>query len=109
MDLEVRKDVAFNTTYSRWVKDDIDAFERQMSKARIKKDGYFYKNDYTRLVAWAGYAFHSIAHFFVFTDEMRDEQSALLRALESLPAEQFKVFASLIFEPYKDINPIQHW
>lgn len=63
MDLEVRKDVAFNTTYSRWVKDDIDAFERQMSKARIKKDGYFYKNDYARLVAWAGYAFNSIAHF----------------------------------------------
>ena len=109
MDLEVRKDVAFNATYARWVKDDINTFERLLAKARIKKDGYFYKNDYARLVAWIDYAFHSIARYFIFTDEIRDEQSALLRALESLPAEQFKAFASLIFEPYKDINPIENW
>ena len=43
MDLEVRKDRAFSVVYARWVKDDINAFEREMAKARIKKDGYFYK------------------------------------------------------------------
>ena len=36
MDLEVRKDRAFSDIYAVWVKDDINAFEREMAKARIK-------------------------------------------------------------------------
>ena len=107
MDLEVRKDRAFNGIYAVWVKDDINAFEREMAKARIKKDGYFYKNDRARLFARANFAFHSLVNYFIFTDEMRDEHNALVRALETLNAEQFKTFASLIIEPYKDINPIE--
>lgn len=107
MDLEVRKDVAsFNSTYARWVKGDIYALERQIAKARIKKDGYFYKNDYSRLVVWTKCAFATIANYFIFTDEMCDERDSLIRALETLNAEQFKAVALLIIEPYKDINPI---
>ena len=107
MDLEVRKDRAFSDIYAHWVKDDINAFEREMAKARIKKDGYFYKNDRARLFAWANSVFHSLADYFIFTDEMCDEHNALVRALETLNAEQFKAVASLIIEPYKDINPIE--
>lgn len=107
MDLEVRKDRAFSDIYAVWVKDDINAFEREMAKARIKKDGYFYKNDRARLFARANFAFHSLVNYFIFTDEMCDECKALGRALETLNAEQFKTFASLIIEPYKDINPIE--
>ena len=107
MDLEVRKDVAsFNSTYASWVKDDIDALERQIAKARIKKDGYFYKSDYGRLVVWTKCAFATIAHYFIFTDEMRDEHDSLIRALETLNAEQFKAIASLIMSTYKDVHPI---
>ena len=58
MDLEVRKDRAFSDIYAVWVKDDINAFEREMAKARIKKDGYFYKNDRARLFVRASLAFH---------------------------------------------------
>ena len=100
MDLEVRKDRAFSDIYAVWVKEDINAFEREMAKARIKKDGYFYKNDRARLFVRASLAFHSLINYFIFTDEM-------FRALETLNAEQFKTFASLIIEPYKDINPIE--
>lgn len=107
MDLEVRKDRAFSDIYAVWVKDDINAFEREMAKARIKKDGYFYKSNYGRLAVWTKCAFATIAHYFIFTDEMRDERDSLIRALETLNAEQFKTFASLIIEPYKDINPIE--
>ena len=107
MDLEVRKDVAsFNSTYARWVKDDIDALERQIAKARIKKDGYFYKSDYERLVVWTKCVFATIANYFIFADEMCDERDSLIRALETFNAEQFKAVALLIIEPYKDINPI---
>ena len=75
--------------------------------ARIKKDGYFYKNDRARLFVRANLAFHSLLNYFIFTDEMFDERNTLVRALETLNAEQFKAFASLIIEPYKDINPIE--
>lgn len=107
MDLEVRKDRTFSDIYAHWVEDDINAFEREMAKARIKKDGYFYKNDRARLFARANFAFHSLVNYFIFTDEMCDERNALVRALETLNAEQFKAVASLIIEPYKDINPIE--
>lgn len=107
MDLEVRKDRTFSDIYAVWVKDDINAFECAMAKARIKKDGYFYKNDRARLFVRASLAFHSLINYFIFTDEMFDERNALVRALETLNAEQFKTFASLIIEPYKDINPIE--
>ena len=107
MDLEVRKDRAFSDIYAVWVKDDINAFEREMAKARIKKDGYFYKNDRARLFARANFAFRSLVNYFIFTDEMYDERNALVRALETLNAEQFKAVASLIIEPYKNINPIE--
>lgn len=107
MDLEVRKDRTFSDIYAHWVEDDINAFEREMAKARIKKDGYFYKNDRARLFVRANFAFRSLVNYFIFTDEMYDERNALVRALETLNAEQFKAFASLIIEPYKNINPIE--
>lgn len=107
MDLEVRKNIlSFNSTYARWVKDDMNTLERQIAKARIKKDGYFYKNDYARLIALTKCAFATIANYFIFTNEMCDERDTLIRALATLNAEQFKAVASLIIEPYKDINPI---
>lgn len=108
MELERKNKSGYGNTYSRWVKESFELLERKITNARIRKDGYFYKNDSERIVQFIDYAFHSLDSYFVITAEIADERETFSRMLETLPAEQFKQFALVIIEPYKTIIPIEN-
>lgn len=108
MELEVKNKEASGKTFSRWVKETFELLEGKVSHSRVKKDGNFYKNDYERIITFIEYAFNTVSNYFIITAEIMDERDTLMRMLETLPAEQFKQFALVIIEPYKDITPIEN-
>lgn len=109
MDMVIReKDRgSWGTTMAGWVRDDVARLEMWINRARVKKDGYFYKYDYQRISYNITYMFTGVSNYFIADEDIWEERDTLCRMLDTLPAEQFKSFASIMLEPYKNINPIE--
>jgi len=90
------------------VRDDVKRLETWITRARVKKDGFFYKYDYQRISYNITYMFTGVSDYFITDDTVLEERDTLRRMLDTLPAEQFKAFANIMLEPYKNINPIEN-
>ena len=74
-------------------------------KARIKKDGTFYKNDKELINDSIITFYHAlIRRFEVDMATVEDEEATVLRMLDTLPAEKFRYFAEIAFEPYINLE-----
>lgn len=98
----------WGTTMAGWVRDDVVRLEMWINRARVKKDGHFYKYDCQRISYNITYMFTGVSSYFIVDDDVWEERDILHRMLDTLSAEQFKSFATIMLEPYKNINPIEN-
>lgn len=88
-----------------WTRGEFEDLLHSTQKARIKKDGTFYKNDKELINDSIITFYHAlIRRFEVDVAMIEDEEATVLRMLNSLPAEQFRTFAEITFEPYINLE-----
>ena len=93
------------TTFIDWTKREFEDLLCRTQHARIKKDGTFYKNDKELINDSIITFYHAlIRRFEVDVAMIEDEEATVLRMLNSLPAEQFRTFAEIAFEPYINLE-----
>lgn len=108
MTLTVREELKSHfpgTTVAGWTKRDFEDLLHKTQNARIKKDGTFYKHD-KNLINDFIIAFYRalIRRFEVDVAMIEDEKATVLRMLDILPAEKFRYFAEIAFEPYINLE-----
>ena len=88
-----------------WTRGEFKDLLHRTQKARIKKDGTFYKND-KELINDSIIAFYHalIRQFEVDVAMIEDEEATVLRMLDTLPAEKFLYFAEITFKPYINLE-----
>lgn len=108
MTLTVREELKSRlseTTFIGWTKREFEDLLCRTQHARIKKDGTFYKND-KNLINDSIITFYRalIKRFEVDVAMIEDEKATVLRMLDTLPAEKFRDFAEITFEPYINLE-----
>ena len=93
------------TNVAGWTKRDFEDLLHKTQNARIKKDGTFYKYD-KQLINDCVITFYRalIRRFEVDVAMVEDEKATVLRMLDTLPAEKFRYFAEIAFEPYINLE-----
>lgn len=108
MTLTVREELKSSfpeTTFIGWTKTAFEDVLCRTKHAKIKKDGTFYKNDKNLINNFIITSYNSlIRRFEVDVAMVEDEKATVLRMLNSLPAEQFRTFAEITFEPYINLE-----
>lgn len=88
-----------------WTKSEFKELIRLTKKARVKKDGTFYKRDKEVINDKTVAYYRALWGRFELDKAMiEDERATVLRMLHSLPAEQFRNFAEITFEPYVNLE-----
>lgn len=108
MILEIKKERKDEWTakyFVGWTKSEFEELVRFTKRARVKKDGTFYKRDKEMIND------KTIAYYRAFMGRfeldkvmIEDERDTVLRMLHSLPAEQFRNFAEITFDPYANLE-----
>ena len=108
MTLTVRKELKSRfpeMTLIGWTRGEFEDLLHRTQKARIKKDGTFYKNDKNLINNFIITAYNALISRFELDRAMiEDELATVIRMLNSLPAEQFRTFAEITFEPYINLE-----
>lgn len=96
--------------FVKWTKSEFGSLLHYTQKStKIKKDGHFYKRDMENLNYYIDNLYRAlIGRFDVDEDMMRDERDTVLRMLKTLPAEQFRAFAEITFEPYVNLEEVDY-
>ena len=93
------------TTFIDWTKREFEDLLCRTQHARIKKDGTFYKNDKNLINNFIITSYNAlIRRFEVDVAMIEDERATVLRMLDTLPAEKFRYFAEIAFEPYINLG-----
>ena len=93
------------TTLTGWTKREFEDLLCRTQHARIKKDGTFYKNDKNLINNFIITYYNAlIRRFEVDVAMVEDEEATVLRMLDTLPAEKFRAFAEIAFEPYINLE-----
>lgn len=88
-----------------WTRSEFEDLLHSTQNARIKKDGTFYKNDKELINDSIITFYHAlIRRFEVDMATVEDEEATVLRMLDTLPAEKFRYFAEITFEPYINLE-----
>ena len=88
-----------------WTRSEFESLLHRTQNARIKKDGTFYKNDKNLINYFINTFYRAlIRRFEVDVAMIEDEEATALRMLNSLPAEKFRYFAEIAFEPYINLE-----
>lgn len=88
-----------------WTRNEFEDLLHSTQNARIKKDGTFYKNDKELINDSIITFYHAlIRRFEVDMATVEDEEATVLRMLDTLPAEKFRYFAEIAFEPYINLE-----
>ena len=102
---EERKAIFPETTLTGWTKREFEDLLCRTQHARIKKDGTFYKNDKNLINNFIITSYNALISRFELDRAMiEDELATVIRMLNSLPAEQFRTFAEIAFEPYINLE-----
>ena len=102
---EVLKPSFPEMTLIGWTRREFESLLHRTQNARIKKDGTFYKNDKNLINYFISTFYRAlIRRFEVDVAMVEDEQATVLRMLDTLPAEQFRTFAEITFEPYINLE-----
>ena len=102
---EERKAIFPETTLTGWTKREFEELVRLIKKARVKKDGTFYKRDKEVINDVTATYYRALWGRFELDKAMiEDERATVIRMLNSLPAEQFRAFAEITFEPYINLE-----
>lgn len=108
MTLTVREELKSRlseTTLTGWTKREFEDLLHSTQNARIKKDGTFYKNDKNLINNCIITCYRAlIRRFEVDVAMIEDEKATVLRMLDTLPAEKFRYFAEIAFEPYINLG-----
>lgn len=108
MTLTVREELKSRlseTTFIGWTKREFEDLLCRTQHARIKKDGTFYKNDKNLINNFIITYYNAlIRRFEVDVAMVEDEEATVLRMLDTLPAEKFRAFAEIAFEPYINLG-----
>lgn len=108
MRLEIREEYKtdwLSQYYVGWSQQDFKNLLCLTKRARVKKDGTFYKRDKELIHARAVNYYRDLWRRFEFDKAIfEDEQATVLRLLNTLPAEQFRSFAEATFEPYINLE-----
>lgn len=108
MTLTVREELKAcfpETTLTGWTKREFEDLLRLTKKARVKKDGTFYKRDKDVINNTTVTCYRAlIRRFEVDVAMIEDEKATVLRMLDMLPAEKFRYFAEIAFEPYINLE-----
>lgn len=108
MTLTVREELKSSfpeTTFIGWTKTAFEDVLCRTKHAKIKKDGTFYKNDKNLINNFIITSYNSlIRRFEVDVAMVEDEKATVLRLLDALPAEKFRTFAEIAFEPYINLE-----
>ena len=108
MILEIKKERKgdWSTKYFvGWTKSEFKKLIRLIKNARVKKDGTFYKRDKEVINDKTVAYYRALWGRFELDKAMiKDERATVLRMLHSLPAEQFRNFAEITFEPYVNLE-----
>ena len=93
------------TTFIDWTKREFEDLLCRTQHARIKKDGTFYKNDKNLINNFIITSYNALISRFELDRAMiEDELATVIRMLNSLPAEKFRAFAEITFEPYINLE-----
>ena len=88
-----------------WTRREFEDVLCRTKHAKIKKDGTFYKNDKNLINNFIITSYNSlIRRFEVDVAMIQDEKATVLRMLDTLPAEKFRYFAEIAFEPYINLE-----
>ena len=108
MTLTVREELKSRlseTTLIGWTRGEFEDLLHRTQKARIKKDGTFYKNDKALITDLIIACYRSLwGRFELDVAMIEDEEATVLRMLDILPAEKFRYFAGIAFEPYINLE-----
>ena len=108
MTLTVREELKSRlseTTFIGWTKSEFEELVRLTKKARVKKDGTFYKRDKEVINDTTVTYYRALWGRFELDKAMiEDERATVIRMLNSLPAEKFRAFAEITFEPYINLE-----
>lgn len=108
MTLTVREELKSRlseTTFIGWTKREFEDLLCRIQHARIKKDGTFYKNDKNLINNFIITSYNALISRFELDRAMiEDELATVIRMLNSLPAEKFRYFAEITFEPYINLE-----
>ena len=108
MTLTVREELKAcfpETTLTGWTKREFEDLLCSTQHARIKKDGTFYKNDKNLINNFIITSYNALISRFELDRAMiEDELATVIRMLNSLPAEKFRYFAEITFEPYINLE-----
>lgn len=88
-----------------WTKSEFEELVRLTKKARVKKDGTFYKRD-KEVINYKTVSYYRAlwGRFELDKAMIEDERATVLRLLDTLPAGQFCSFAETTFEPYINLE-----
>lgn len=102
---EERKTEWWSKCFVKWTKNEFEELVRLTKKARVKKDGTFYKRD-KEVINDKTVAYYRalLGRFELDKAMIEDERATVIRMLHSLPAEQFRNFAEITFEPYVNLE-----
>lgn len=102
---EERKIERWSKYFVNWTKSEFEELVRLTKKARVKKDGTFYKRD-KEVINDKTVAYYRAlwGRFELDKTMIEDERATVIRMLHSLPAEQFRNFAEIAFEPYVNLE-----
>lgn len=108
MILEIKEECKGNCVakyFVGWTKSEFKELIRLAKKAKVKKDGTFYKRD-KEVINDKTVAYYCAlwGRFELDKAMIEDERATVLRMLHSLPAEQFRNFAEITFEPYVNLE-----
>ena len=102
---EERKIERYSKYFVNWTKREFEELVRLIKKARVKKDGTFYKRDKEVINDVTATYYRALWGRFELDKAMiEDERATVIRMLNSLPAEQFRAFAEITFEPYINLE-----
>ena len=102
---EERKIERYSKYFVNWTKSEFEELVRLIKKARVKKDGTFYKRDKEVINDVTATYYRALWGRFELDKAMiEDERATVIRMLNSLPAEQFRAFAEITFEPYINLE-----
>ena len=102
---EERKIERCSKYFVNWTKREFEDLLCRTQHARIKKDGTFYKNDKNLINNFIITSYDALISRFELDRAMiEDELATVIRMLNSLPAEKFRTFAEITFEPYINLE-----
>ena len=102
---EERKIERGSKYFVQWTKSEFEELVRLTKKARVKKDGTFYKRDKEVINDTTVAYYRALWGRFELDKAMvEDEKATVIRMLDTLPAEKFRTFAEITFEPYINLE-----